>query len=35
MRKRKEKPVTGNDKKVLDNIENFIWNPLKYKEEKR
>jgi hypothetical protein len=33
--KREEKKTSEKDKEILDNIENFIWNPLKYREEKR
>lgn len=32
---KEEKKLSEKEKMILDNIENFIWNPLKYKEEKK
>jgi hypothetical protein len=33
--KGEERKPSEKDKRILDNIENFIWNPLKYREDKR
>jgi hypothetical protein len=35
MKRDEKKPVTEKDKRIIENIENFIWNPVKYKEEKK
>jgi len=30
-----EQKLTEKDKRIIENIENFIWDPNKYKEEKK
>ncbi len=35
MREEEQKPVTEKEKRILDNIEDFIWNPMKFKEEEK
>jgi len=33
--KEEEPKISKKEKKILENIENFIWNPLKYKDSKK
>ncbi len=32
---KEEQKLSEKDKRILENIENFIWDPNKYKEEKK
>jgi|GEM_PF-2430327 len=35
MKREENNKLTEKDKRIIENIENFIWNPDKYREEKR